>query len=694
MKTNLRLPLLLCFLTAPLFARSQSAVFTYQGRLLDGGAPANGSYDLRFGLTDAVTNGNFLGPVLTNVPVAISNGLFFVTLDFGVAAFDGSARWLEIGVRTNGSAGAYATVSPRQAVTAAPYATFATAAAQASLATNLVGGGTTLTSVPAASLVGTIPIERLAGITANQIDSATWQSATNTATNIVAALAAMTSGRDDLNRWSWANTLRKIGQRQPIQIMMLGDSVASGTYFPLLSTLQKIYGNGGGNGAGGALLFNMVPTPPAVQILEDQSVWFQSFCRLTNGGIITWFSYSSISVTGNVLEVDYIAKGGAGSFKIQTNLNNSVWNDVAGYTTVNADNGGAPAGMVIRITNAVAAPFQIRVIGLAGVVDFPGGGIVDYTKPGVIMNDFTKFASDWYQLLDVPDAVKAPILRSWAPDLMLATFRDWPMALQEQLPRWHTFLTNYLPNTDFVILGVPPIEDNDQYWSVELNQAARSNAQYFGWGYFDGYHIFGNFASGLASGLLQTGTTHPTTAGYNHIANTLFNWLGLADNAQLGFWNAPGVARGYSGGDLTTTGNLDLTGLYIVRGSNGAMVFIPQDGSSGNWQVSSPTGARLTIRDHQNGTDVTTLRNDTGTYSFSPAALAGVPVDLGRSASGQVWWNVFGTNGFFFGSVNAGGGFSVGPATGLTTNLDVLSPGGQTNQLQFKGGILTGVVPR
>jgi len=53
----------------------------------------------------------------------VSNGLFTVTLDFG-ANFPGANRWLEIGVRTNGG-GAYTTLSPRQALTATPYAIMA-----------------------------------------------------------------------------------------------------------------------------------------------------------------------------------------------------------------------------------------------------------------------------------------------------------------------------------------------------------------------------------------------------------------------------------------------------------------------------------------------------------------------------------------------------------------------------------------
>ncbi len=71
-----------------------STAFTYQGRLFDGGSPANGLYDLQFTNYDAATDGNALGGFNTN-GVPVSNGLFAVTLDFG-AVFDGQMRWLEL----------------------------------------------------------------------------------------------------------------------------------------------------------------------------------------------------------------------------------------------------------------------------------------------------------------------------------------------------------------------------------------------------------------------------------------------------------------------------------------------------------------------------------------------------------------------------------------------------------------------
>ena len=55
---------------------------------------------------------------------AVSNGLFTVRLDFG-AVSDGDARYLQIGVRPGSSTGAFTVLSPRQAITAAPNALYA-----------------------------------------------------------------------------------------------------------------------------------------------------------------------------------------------------------------------------------------------------------------------------------------------------------------------------------------------------------------------------------------------------------------------------------------------------------------------------------------------------------------------------------------------------------------------------------------
>src|SRR5215831_8852275 len=86
------------------FAFGQSPTsFTYQGRLNLNGSPVNGSYDMEFILLDGAYN-----PLIFSAvdPVGVTNGLFTAMLDYG-AAFDGSQRYLRIGVRPHGDTNYY-----------------------------------------------------------------------------------------------------------------------------------------------------------------------------------------------------------------------------------------------------------------------------------------------------------------------------------------------------------------------------------------------------------------------------------------------------------------------------------------------------------------------------------------------------------------------------------------------------------
>lgn len=104
-----------------------STSITYQGQLKSAGVPFTGLADVRVELwDDLVGGGREAGPVDFS-DVDIDSGLFTITIDFGPGAFDGEARWLEIAVRIPPGSGEYTTLSPRQAVTPAPYALYAAA---------------------------------------------------------------------------------------------------------------------------------------------------------------------------------------------------------------------------------------------------------------------------------------------------------------------------------------------------------------------------------------------------------------------------------------------------------------------------------------------------------------------------------------------------------------------------------------
>jgi trimeric autotransporter adhesin len=131
-------------LTAVFCAPGQGTAFTYQGRLNDGGTPATGTYDFTFTVWDAPTVGSPVSITILTNGVGVSNGLFSVLLDFGNEVFTGPERWLQIALATNAS-GAFRSLSPRQQLTATPYA------------------------ITAGNLTGAVPSGGLAGMYSNTV---------------------------------------------------------------------------------------------------------------------------------------------------------------------------------------------------------------------------------------------------------------------------------------------------------------------------------------------------------------------------------------------------------------------------------------------------------------------------------------------------------------------------------------------
>jgi hypothetical protein len=119
-------------------AQAQTTAFTYQGKLTDASAPANGNYDMQFRLfdTQGAGTGTQQGSTITNSTIQVTNGIFSVNLDFGSAVFSGATLYLEISVRPAGSTGGYTSLAPRQQITSAPYAVKSLKAATADTATS------------------------------------------------------------------------------------------------------------------------------------------------------------------------------------------------------------------------------------------------------------------------------------------------------------------------------------------------------------------------------------------------------------------------------------------------------------------------------------------------------------------------------------------------------------------------------
>jgi hypothetical protein len=187
--------------------QAENSAFTYQGRLVEKGRTANGTYDFQFRLVDAPTNGNYVGSTISLSDVAVTNGIFTVLLDFGSSAFDGFPRLLETAVRTNGTEQTFTILQPLQPITVTPYAMLANTALTAGVASNLVSGAV-LTNL---SIAGNSI--QLGTITSAQMDPATDASYRSVDTNAIRAIVAEMAAVGLIGNAAWADAKLVFGAR-------------------------------------------------------------------------------------------------------------------------------------------------------------------------------------------------------------------------------------------------------------------------------------------------------------------------------------------------------------------------------------------------------------------------------------------------------------------------------------------------
>ncbi|HUZ08311.1 MAG TPA: hypothetical protein VMV89_12610, partial [Candidatus Paceibacterota bacterium] len=288
---------------------AQDTAFMYQGRLNDGGSPATGNYDLRFQIYDAVTNGNAIGFPLTNSGVAVNNGLFATTLDFGAGIFTGTNYWLQIGVQTNGLTNAFVTLVPRQPVLPVPYAIFA------DTASNLLG------TLAATQLSGTLPSSAFAGYTntVSLTNSANLFSGTfsGNGTNLVNLNASQLTGGTVADARLSANVP-----------LLNGNQTFSG-----VNTFTNFGNSFSGSFFGNGLVGWIATNGPSVQAEIDHGY------LLINSQVVT----VTLPLNANVGDIVRISGAGAGGWQIAQNSNQSILGNFLSFSNSIWAPGGAAA---------------------------------------------------------------------------------------------------------------------------------------------------------------------------------------------------------------------------------------------------------------------------------------------------------------------------------------------------------------
>ncbi len=104
---------------------------SYQGVLNDGGAPANGMYDIQIQYFDEL--GNPFVTTTTFLDYEVVDGLLSFPIDYTNVFTTGERRFLQIRVRPAGTS-VFSDLSPRQEITASPYSVYAIKAGEAAVA--------------------------------------------------------------------------------------------------------------------------------------------------------------------------------------------------------------------------------------------------------------------------------------------------------------------------------------------------------------------------------------------------------------------------------------------------------------------------------------------------------------------------------------------------------------------------------
>lgn len=106
------------------FCDNGTTLMTYQGRLTVSGASSNSPHDFEFRFFNASTGGAEISPPVMNLNVPVTNGVFTTQIDlspvFRKNVVEG--RWMQIGVRRAGGSSPFEPLTPRQHLTAAPFA--------------------------------------------------------------------------------------------------------------------------------------------------------------------------------------------------------------------------------------------------------------------------------------------------------------------------------------------------------------------------------------------------------------------------------------------------------------------------------------------------------------------------------------------------------------------------------------------
>jgi hypothetical protein len=551
----------------PLPAFGQGTAFTYQGCLNAGGSPANGSYDLEFTICDAAAGGNHIAGPLTNAATGVTNGLFTVTLDFG-QVFNGSNYWLEIAARAGGDDG-FTTLSPRQALTPAPYSIFAAKAGSAAalngalpggslsgtysnavaltnaanqFSGSFAGNGSGLSNIQAASLTGTVPSASL-DLDANDLT-------TNASGQVI-----LTNVDMSVNLGNLPNLTRALASNVPPRFLWFGDS--TGNYvLPSFQTWLQNYSSNHAIQFGGPYWGGPYWGPMGNESFESQLnyFWTQNGSRAISAGtnIICGgpaFYYCPYAL-GNEVQVWMEASASNGIINLSYGPDLVHWTNLG---TLNEAALGAEGLFVVTNFSVPLGKYALNMTCTSGTFRWVGIGVIqtnstvpifyDMHAPGVALPGWTNMGTNIGIILSNVN----PCVTFYEQTKALNTYNNYT--------NFAWWMSNFAPNSDVVLISSyedssdppnGPVAGDNYQRNVFAQAVAISNH----WPFVDVMTPLGPWSNIVAEGLNLDSIVHLNTQGQNVLSQIVMQKLNFA-----GIWQEAGQASSPMNfeGDLTIT---------------------------------------------------------------------------------------------------------------------------------------------
>jgi hypothetical protein len=515
-----------------------------------------------------------------------------------------------------------------------------------------VGGQITATNLTASRAVVTDGSKGLSSATGTA-DTTTYlrgdgtYAASSGLTNNLATTAYADQGTNGVPRHLYQglfpNTRKAMAALAPVDFAGLGDSYNVLLYGPMQQRFQDNWGGyagaTGGQGdtynnwivGGGAYLTN--------SMVNGDYSWFGTYAVLpSSGAYVIMSNVAYASFTGNLFSAACIMESGAGTVKVQTNLNLGTFADTA-VTATNLAQASTVGKVIYKFTNAVASGTQIKIshTGVGGSAKVVNMSILNRgTNGGVSYNQSSVAGTDIAQFRGVGTNRWGPIWADISPTLLTYVATDSTNLWQTNFLQFYQEFTNWCPHSDLLVGGIHPKQDDIA--SPSSNAAAqesvlRSVCMTNGIPFFSLWSLYKSFQQGTNDGLLrETNDVHSTTSGIQFEMDSMFAWLGLF-NVTGG--SKPTPNQPYYGGDLDMSRNGSTGQRQIMTGpfsqfAGGSLQWL--HGTTNYYYSFTPIGggAQWVWRNHAGGANVFTLKTVNGTTTLGRGQV-GVPIQLGES---------------------------------------------------------------